>query len=346
LNGTPNEWRSEYYMRRVIAWLGKRSATPHQISWGADAEELVLRYGWPIAWSRVDNTNSSMGMSEPSIVGHDPSPSFPFGAKALIRDTLSALGPSAWDLEETRAAARYAPPQVKRVGRVSAQFARFRRGDSTLVVAAFSTSADSLIKVTATLGAANWDDSVAVSRPDTIRTGRARVTVNGHAALVGVDISDTTLGTLRRTRLAYAPEQDSSGLGVSDVLLFRGEEATTALDSALKWAIPGDTATRNKPVGLFWETYGIPADGTGLDVAVSVERVDRSWIRSAKQRLRLTPVDTPIRMKWTEQRPSAGRSVSLDLTNLDAGRYRITVSLTREDGTAVSSTREVELINP
>ena len=71
--------------------------------------------------------------------------------------------------------------------------------------------------------------------------------------------------------------------------------------------------------------------------------MDHNWIRSTKQRLGLTPVDTPIRMKWSEARPSAGRAVSLDLTNLDSGRYRVTLTLTKDDGTSVSSTREIEL---
>jgi hypothetical protein len=48
-------------------------------------------------------------------------------------------------------------------------------------------------------------------------------------------------------------------------------------------------------------------------------------------------------MKWNEARPSAGRAVSLDLTNLDSGRYRVTLTVTRDDGGSTSTTREVEL---
>ncbi|MDB4890115.1 MAG: hypothetical protein JWL61_1970, partial [Gemmatimonadetes bacterium] len=67
-----NEWQNEFNVRRVLNWLGERAATPHLLSWGRDAAELVLRYGWPTAWSR---TVTSMGsMQEPSIIGHDPSP--------------------------------------------------------------------------------------------------------------------------------------------------------------------------------------------------------------------------------------------------------------------------------
>ena len=111
----------------------------------------------------------------------------------------------------------------------------------------------------------------------------------------------------------------------------------------------GDTVTRNRPIGLFWETYGLASDGETVDIAVSVERVDHSWIRSARQKLGLTPVDTPIRIKWTDARPPADRAaahaISLDLENLDSGRYRVTLTLTPASGSAVATTREIALID-
>ena len=85
-----------------------------------------------------------------------------------------------------------------------------------------------------------------------------------------------------------------------------------------------------------------------MDVAVSVERVDHSWIRSTRQRLGLTPVDTPIRIQWSAARPAseyaASHAISLDLANLDGGRYRVTLTLSPRDGSPVSTTREIELI--
>ena len=137
-----NEWQNEFNVRRVLNWLGERAATPHLLSWGDDAAELVLRYGWPTAWSRV--MTSSVGATDPSIIGHDPSPSFAFAPGRWLSDSLKPLEQDAWDLESPRAEARYAPRLVRRVASVAAQFARFRRGDSTLLVAAFAAKDDSL----------------------------------------------------------------------------------------------------------------------------------------------------------------------------------------------------------
>ncbi len=343
-----NDWQNEFNVRRVLNWLGERAATPHLLTWGKDAAELVLRYGWPTAWSR---TQVSMGsMQEPSIIGHDPSPSFAFAPTGWLVDSLKPMQPDAWHLSAPRAEARYAPAMVKRVAAVAAQFARFRRGDSTLLVASYAAQDDSLRTLVARLGAAGVDGVAALSEVDTAHVGRVRVTLATAPWIVGIDITDSATKTLGRTRLAYVPGADSARLALSDLLVYRaGEEPAPSLDSALARAIPGDTVTRDRPLGIFWETYGLSAEGEAVDIAVSVERVDHGWIRSARQKLGLTPVDTPIRIKWTDARTAphmaAAHAISLDLANLDAGRYRLTLQLSPAAGTAVAAVREVELID-
>ena len=348
LSTAANEWQNEFNVRRVLTWLGERAATPHLLSWGNDAAELVLRYGWPVAWSRY--ATSSVGTTEPSIIGHDPSPSFAFAPGSWVSDSLKALPPDAWDLNAPRAEARYAPRLVRRVAGVAAQIARFRRGDSTLLVAAFAAADDSLRTPVATLGAAALDGVAALSTPDTSRVGSARVMLAGAPWIVGIELADTATRTLARTRFGFTAVPDSARLSLSDLLVYRaGAEQAGSLDSALARAIPGDTVTRNRPIGLFWETYGLASDGETVDIAVSVERVDHGWIRSARQKLGLTPVDTPIRIKWTDARPPADRAaahaISLDLENLDSGRYRVTLTLTPASGSAVATTREIALID-
>ncbi|CAN5822451.1 hypothetical protein BH11GEM2_BH11GEM2_37590 [soil metagenome] len=343
-----NEWKNEFNMRRVLVWIGERAATPHLIGWADDAAELVLRYGWPTAWSRV--ASSGMLGEDAGIVGHDPSPSFAFAPERWLVDSLRPLSDDAWDMVSHRAESRYAPPRVRRVATAVAQVARFHRGDSVLVVAAYTASDDSLAVPIGVFGVAAEDGTIAQSSPDSGKVSRSRVLMRSAPYLVGVDISDTARHVLARTRMMLPAAADSGRLRLSDLLVYRaGDAPAESLDSALVRAVPGDTVTRDRQVGFFWETYGIVADGEPIDLALSVERVDHSWIRSTRQHLKLTPVDTPIRIRWTDARASAnsaaGHAVGLDLGNLDRGRYRVTLTLTPLDGPAVSTSREISLID-
>ena len=343
-----NEWKNEFNTRRVLVWLGERAATPHLLGWADDAAELVLRYGWPTTWSRV--VNSSQPGAEPSIIGHDPSPSFAFAPERWLVDSLQPLTTSAWEMTSHQAEARFAPPLVRRVAVAAVQVARFRRGDSTLVVAAYSATDDSLVAPIGTMGVASADGTITIGATEPSRVGRSRVLMMNRPFLIGIDVSDTTTRTLARARLTMPSAGDSGRIRLSDLLVYRaGDLPASSLDSALAHAIPGDTVTRDQAIGLFWETYGIASEGEAVDLALSVERVDHGWIRSARQRLKLTPVDTPLRIRWTDARPSAdsaaAHAVSLDLANLDAGRYRVTLTLTSLDGVPVTTTREISLID-
>jgi hypothetical protein len=172
---------------------------------------------------------------------------------------------------------------------------------------------------------------LAAPAPDS--SGRARLALPDTPVLAGVEIADTVTRTLGRARVLFAPGSKPAGLALSDLLLYRSHELPPAsLDSALREAIPGDTISRTRPLGIYWESYGAPDSASSLDIAVTVERIDRSLLRSVKQRIRLAAPDSPIRMLWSDARPSrqgapASRTISLDLANLEPGRYRVSVEM-------------------
>jgi hypothetical protein len=351
LAAAANEWRNEFHTRRVQAWLAERSRTPHDMSWGKDAEELLLRYGWPVAWGRVQLGSVGAFAAEPGVIGHDPSPSFTFGPREELLDTLAEGGSDAWDLESRFGESRFAPHGVRRIAPMTVQFARFRRGDSLLVAAAYAAADDSLIAPTAILAAALDDTLTVAGARDSVRRGVATLMLASAPRLVGLEISDSATSTFARTRALFRPGGDGARLSLSDLLLHRvGTEPAATLDSALARAIPGDTVGRDRPVGIFWETYGLAASGESVDVAVTVERIDRSWFRSTRQALGLADEDTPLRMRWSDARSSAegiaAHALSLDLGNLPGGRYRLTLSLTPAGAPAVTSSREIELREP
>ena len=342
-----NEWRTEFYVRKVQARLAEHAVTPQPGSWGKDAAELLLRYGWPVGWSRIQQDPRLS--AEPSVVGHDPVPSFTFAPAEALLDTSATATDDAWDLHARLAESRFAPRLVQRVAPLSLQLARFRRGDSTLLVAAYAASDDSLGANASSMIGATLDDGTTVAARAGERIGHAMLTLASSPRLAGVDVADTTTRTLARARALYSVPATSRALALSDLLLYRPRaEPPASLDSALAAAVAGDTVARTAPVGIYWETYGVADAGEAFDVSVTVERIDRSWLRGARQRIGLADKDSPLRLRWNDARPpqsgaAVTRAISLDLANLEPGPYRITVALGRPAGDSTSSSRVIQL---
>ncbi|MFL5607243.1 MAG: hypothetical protein ACJ8AD_12405 [Gemmatimonadaceae bacterium] len=342
-----NEWRSEFYVRKVQARLADHSATPQAGAWGHDAEELLLRYGWPVGWSRVERMGSVV--PEQSVVGHDPSPSFNFAPDEALYDTSASAQNDAWDMKTRTAESRFAPRLVQRVAPVAMQIARFRRGDSTLVVSAFKASDDSLVAAAPAVLGVTLPDGTVRTVEGTGVSGTATIMLERSPLLAGIDVTDTTTSTLARARALLRPFASGKGLSVSDLLLFRAEDgAPETVAAALERAFPGDTLYRDRPIGVYWETYGVAEQGEALDVAVTVERIDRSWLRGVRQKLKLSDPDSPLRLHWSDARPAEGgealaRAISLRLGNLEPGKYRITMALGHNEEVAATASREIEL---
>jgi len=68
-----------------------------------------------------------------------------FGPDVRAVDDVSTVGDETYHLTDPRAPARFSPPSVTAVGTVRRHVATFRRGDSTLVVAAFDAEGDTAI---------------------------------------------------------------------------------------------------------------------------------------------------------------------------------------------------------
>jgi hypothetical protein len=349
LSARANEWRTEFFGRRFVATLLARATTPYRLSWGDDEAEINLRYGWPVGWSRVQ-PSLALG-AESSIVGHDLVPSFPYSPREELLDSLASGGDDGWDFADHGAPSRVSLPAVSRVVPVQTQLARFRRGDSTLLVAAFRAEHDSLLKPTVALAAALPDGRIVSTPLDSLpgRTGQLRLRMAGDPRLAGVELSDSSTGTLARSRVVYAPRHDSLPTQLSDLLLFHFRDGpASTLDSAAAGAVVAETVSRSEPLGVYWETYGLADDGDQPGTEVTVERIDHGLFRTARQRLGLADADSPLRIRWSDARTAvdgvAARAVSLDLGSLPGGRYRITLTVSPAGRPAAASAREIELI--
>jgi hypothetical protein len=350
-----NDLRTEHYARHTMVLLLHDAATPDGVSWGADRRALVVRFGWPTHWSQ--SWGSPGGLSPPPILGHEPGPSFWLFPEPAVAEPWSDVTEVRWDPARERPPARYAPPYAtgfRPIDRV--QFARFRRGDSTLSVAVFDLTPDSVFAAHPT------DVRLAVGRDPATpvvvgavsgTTPRGALTVRSpwRPAVLSLEAIGVDTPWVARQRVMTASDPGGLPPVVSDLLLFAtGGGLPESLEATLPLALPLPLVKRRQRVGLYWEIYEEPDSAAGVEIAVTPMKprkkdeppyqIGRPWCPF--------PVQSPVRLRWLEEptaRPhGVGRAVALDLRRLSAGRYLITLQVSGAGQPRGCSSREVELV--
>jgi hypothetical protein len=103
-----------------------------------------------------------------------------------------------------------------------------------------------------------------------------------------------------------------------------------------------------RPLGLFWETYGLGATDTAT-IAITLERPRGGFLERVGQSLRIldTPGSTTIRYA-VPPGPSAGaaalgQSIRIALGPLEAGNYTLTLRVTVPGQQPVDARRRVAI---
>jgi hypothetical protein len=333
-----NDLRTEHYARHTMTLLLEDAETADGVRWGADTRELVVRFGWPTHWSR---SFDRLGRLEPPpILGHEPSPSFWLLPAPALAEPWADVTELRWDPAMERPPARYAPPYAAGfapIGRV--QFARFRRSDTTLTIAAFDLTPDSVFTTR------QVDVRLAVARDPTtpVVVGRASparprgvlaVRSPWRPAVLSLEAVGMDTPSVARRRAMAPPDPGGLPPVVSDILLFAPADVLPeSLEAALPAALGAPVVQVGQRVGLYWEIYEEPASTAPVEIAVTAMKahsrgdapypVGRPWCPF--------PVESPVRLRWREEpgaRPrGAARAVALDLRSLSRGPYVVTVQV-------------------
>jgi hypothetical protein len=341
-----NDLRTEVYARLTMSQLVQQARSAHDMSWGNDMAELMLRYGWPAAWSRA--SPSSVDPTQVSVIGHEPSPSFDFLPEAgALSDPFNAEA-SSWTPTAEKPLTRYAPKYARRFAELRPQVAWFARGDSAAIVAAYEVGAlhDTVFthdSVEAAVVLSRGPGDIAIAREKTPRWGVFVLPTRSIPALVSVEVVDSAGMALARSRFATQPPADPA---LSDVLLFDGAGGIPeTFDAASARALGTLTVNRQSPFGLYWELYGDLARTDSVTYAISVERRGASWLRRLAERTRLADRPQPVRVGFDE-RPGGGgvsaRSLLVDVSTIPAGEYRLTLTV-RSGERTLSRMREIDV---
>jgi hypothetical protein len=350
-----NERRTEHYARQVVSRLERETRSVYDMAWGDDLHELGVRYGWPNAWSRARRSGLSDGMAGASIVGHEPAPGFHFFPAVAMPDDTLLREPERWSVSDPRPRERYAPTYAKvfvSIGKY--QIARFKRGDSMLVVGAFDVRDDSLfgnVRVEAALGLGRDVATPLVVRRRE-RSGPVETlvaTAPWSPSVVSLEIMAPERRHAARLRFAADGELPRDReLALSDILLFDPREPlSNTLGSVLLDVTPTTNVERSRKVGLYWEVYGL-ATGTPVTTSLTIARGRTRWLRRLGERVRLAPKSSPVSLHWQETPVSsggvAGRSLAVDVATLSTGSYTIELTIRVPNREPIQAVREIEVV--
>jgi hypothetical protein len=327
-----NDLRTEHFSRLTMAELLRMARYPHDMPWGDDSRELLVRYGWETGWSReLPSVSSPMDVH---VVGHEPTPAFDFVPDAAALSAPDSLDASDWSLHDRDAQSRYAPRYARSVANLDHQVAMFRRGDSAIVVAAFDVGRDTVFahdSIGAALAIAPASTPVsghvlcdsAARRRDVITTAApwAPLIVSGEAR-------DSAARRVARARTIVRPPPAEGRITISDLLLFDDPQALPrSLEDASPRARGSMRVARSAPVGVYWELYGVPPEGEALSFTLTVTRHGESWYRRAAEKFGVVDRRAPVYMQWDEPATATtaprSRALAVDFSTLPEGKYRV-----------------------
>lgn len=359
-----NDRRSEHFGRRVLDRTQRDAETPSGVRWGEDLQELLLRYGWPAGWERDVSTDDPGA----SVISHYPDPArrwMPARLRHVVRS--DSIGVDEWRLDPPDPRSEYAPGYVRAFGRLHASVTRFRRGDSTLVVAAYRLEPEAVegegrdvdtVRIEGWVRTGLFVDA-GPDRPAASATSRTqgregvfavRAESGGHLlSLEALAPADSVAARRRHgVQLPAAPEE---GVALSDLMLVEAGADTlpASLDAVISRARSESDYRPGDRIGLYWEVYGPPGPVGRLRTSVSLSREGGGFFQSLGALLGLGGGGgEAVRMEW-EDRVAPGREVqprSLVIrlpAELSDDEYTLTVQAAPAAGDTVTASRRIRV---
>lgn len=280
-----------------------------------------------------------------AITGHEPNPGYDYQPSREAVEAPYELVDGDWDLTRVRGTSHYAHPGAGPVVALSAQFARFVRGDSLLIIAAWDARNDTLLRDGARA-------ALALSR----EAGRTRyVTGADSTASHGLLRLRVPRGDYVASLELFAPPRGAArarlGLrdlaaqpAISDILVLEAGETARTLDAALGSVRPHTRLREDEHrVTLYWEIYGVDVSSEAR-MNMTIDRVRASRARRLAEVLRVAERPQPIAMQWETDAPATQRaagSVTVDLSDRTPGTWRITIEVTDAAGRTAVATRDL-----
>ncbi len=371
-----NERWAGHLSRWTYAMSAERSWSPHQMRWGDDLTEVVVRYGWPAAW---EQSWPSAGEATGAAVGREPPGARrAFPPRAVLEPGLGRAEP--WPPPSAGGQAIYVPPFLDSIGVLAAQVGRFWRPGGVLVVAAAevpdlpvpkreSPAGAGMEQATLDAGRAGSgrpvpaamaglflarDGEIAMeawraARPGTTVRFASSAPVRG-AGVVSVETWIPAGRVAHRVRVGMAlPALVPGLLAMSDLALLEASaEPRDALEAA--GALRTGAAYRGADsINLAFEVYGAGGTQATVSFAAWVESREGLLTRLAR-RLGLAGPRRAAFVEWAEPGPPASaplfRTLRIRLPALAPGAYRLTVEASAQGKLPARRSRRFTVDSP
>lgn len=363
-----NDRLTDHYARLVLARIREDAVNPYDLRWEEDMEETLVRYGRTIGWSRSRAVpRGGMNLTDTrSVVGHHHPGSRGYLFPEQFLDAPADVPPESWITAPREAHTWYAAPYAPDFHGLETQVARFRRGDSLLVVGAFRPDPAPSPRLAEEErpdpfgggnlfggGGGGSQDSQPVRYEGPVETGFFLVPEDGGDPIVerteersgvltlrapigryvsSIEVLDRRAGAAWRARQGVSQVELPRGLvALSDILLLSDEAPVPdRLEDAIPHARPGIRIQREERFVVVWEVYGLGVDEPAR-VTVGFTQGRPGFLQRVGEFLGVVEPDAPIDVSFDEpgldEVQTLFRAFHLELPNLDPGEYTLHVRL-------------------
>ena len=342
-----NDIQNELYARRTMSRVHSLARIPYDLQWGDDLLESQIRYGWPTAWS-VQNGGVA-DPRPPSVIGHEPTPSYDFMATVEAIATPLSATPADWNPKREKARMRYAPRFATGFGALPNQFARFLRGDTTIVAGGYRLMRElemgrAPYTAALTLDAFTGREPLQAKRDSAQANGALLLPVPS-PMLASLEVLAPVGKRAARVRTVISPLP--AGTRLSEYLLLqRGDvSATPMLERNALQAYGSNEIEGGTSIGIYWEMYRPVSPGQPLQVSLRATRVGAGFLQKLGSSFGLSKSVTPVSIKYNDNgRPDGGpgRSLNINFPQVPAGDYQLTLMVSGA-GTTDSTTQVIRV---
>lgn len=318
----------------------QRARNPYELSWGEDLTEVVVRYGWPVAWER---TWPRVGQSTFSIVGRDLPGAFrTFPPREVLGRGPSGEEPVAWDIEERHARSAYLPPYLDSLGVLDGQVGRFWRPGHVVVVGAWTAPEAGAQPGEA--GARQVLSGLFVEQEGEIR-GQARTSTDpGSPVRLETRVSWADWGTVSLEAWAPGARQARrlrAGMGfrqlppdllvVSDLMFLETGAEPGTLEEMIGVLRSSSEVQQGEALGVAMEVYGLGLRPGTVGFRAWLERRGEGLLTRVARWMKLTGPREAVSVAWEE----AGRrtpeplfrTFAIRIPELTEGEYDVVVEV-------------------